>query len=121
MSWSSENVTERRRAPRQRTLLAGTVREMNKTSTWSCTVRNISENGARLEVANASWLPNHFDIEIIARDLRQPVRVVWRDGGLLGVSFKPDETGKSRLMTDQVIDLQAERERLRKRITDLSS
>ncbi len=121
MSWPSENVTERRRAQRRRTLLGGTVRELNKTSTWTCTVRNISENGARLEVGNSSWLPNHFDLEIVARDMRQPVSVVWRDGGLLGVVFKPDEMGKSRLMTDQVIDLKTERERLRRRITDLSS
>ena len=97
------------------------MRELNKTSTWSCTVRNLSEDGARLEVANSSWLPNHFDLDVIARDMRQPVRVIWRDGGLLGVTFKPDDARKGRLMSDQVISLQAERERLRRRITELSS
>jgi hypothetical protein len=121
MSSQPTPTQERRKTPRQRTLLAGTVRELNKMSTWSCTVRNICEGGARLEVANTSWLPNQFDLEIASRDMRQPVRVIWRDFNLLGVVFKPEDRRAGIRSKDQIIYLEAERERLRQRVTDLTS
>ena len=83
-------------------------------------VRNMSTQGARLEVANTFWIPNHFELEIGVRDLRQPVEVIWRDGSLLGVAFKdiPAALGKQGL--DELYSLRLEREHLRRRVTQLS-
>lgn len=121
MSTQSNPTPERRKTQRQRTLLAGTVREPNKTSTWSCTIRNICEDGARLEVSNTSWLPNQFDLEIVSRDMRHPVRVVWRNLGTMGVVFRPVDRRVSMQIGDRVISLAAERDRLCRRVTDLTS
>lgn len=121
MSTQPNGAPERRKMPRQRTLLGGTVRELNKLSTWSCTVRNINDNGARLEIANTSWLPNQFDLEIASRDMRQPVRVIWRTMNQVGVVFRPEDRRLGVQTRERVVYLEAERLRLRRRVDDLTS
>jgi hypothetical protein len=121
MSDKVGDAPERRKTPRQRTLLSGTVRELNKNSTWSCTVRNLCDDGARLQIANTSWVPHQFDLEIASRDIRQPARVIWRDEGNLGVVFRPVDRRASMRLGDRVISLSAERDRLRRRVDDLTS
>ncbi len=82
------NDEEHRRSLRRRTFLAAVARQPNKLSTFQCTVRNLSETGARLEVSNGAWLPEAFDLDIPARALRRPARVVWRQAAQAGVHFE---------------------------------
>lgn len=121
MKFISGVSEDRRKSPRNRTFLTATVRELNRTSTWSCTVRNICDDGARLEVANSSWLPNQFDLEVMSRDMREPVRVIWRREDALGVAFRPVDRRVSRQLGERVVNLADERDRLRRRITDLTT
>jgi hypothetical protein len=52
-----------------------------------CRVVNLSETGAKLAVAPGTLLPERFSLGIGIRRPR-PVRVVWRNGGELGVAFE---------------------------------
>lgn len=110
---------ERRQSLRQRALLAGVLVEPNKSSTWSCTIRNISEGGARLGIADANWVPLAFGIEIAARDMVRQAEVVWRTPDTIGVKFKvaPAEETRSLSMLNK---LRHERELLQRRISQLS-
>lgn len=116
----SGSVADRRRVPRQRTLISGTLRESNRMTTWSATIRNLSEEGARIEVANAFWIPNSFELEISARDMRRPAEVIWRNGTLLGVAFRPAPATCGKQAEDQLSTLRLEREYLRRRVSQLS-
>ena len=82
-------MTEERRATiRHRTLKGGRVVTNAGYSTYDCTVRNMSDAGARLRVASIIGIPDAF--ELAMDDGRNiDCRVVWRTETELGVSFVP--------------------------------
>ena len=52
-----------------------------------CIVRDLSSKGAKLEVRfNAPPVPDRFELNI-PQALKQPCRVVWREGRQIGVRF----------------------------------
>lgn len=51
-----------------------------------CTIRNISETGAKLEVASVAGIPRTFDL-VVDGIAPQPCFVVWRSLKELGVQF----------------------------------
>ena len=77
---------ERRKAPRHRTLKAGSIR-FNRAGSIDCRVRNLSVAGAMLEVAGQLGIPDEFALVIAADRFRQNCRVVWRMPTRLGVAF----------------------------------
>lgn len=77
---------ENNRAPRQRTLKAGTIEFSG--STIDCVVRNISETGAALEVASPVGIPAEFNLAISGNIAKRPCRVVWVKDQRIGVAFK---------------------------------
>jgi hypothetical protein len=51
-----------------------------------CVVKDLSDTGARLQVANVLSIPDHFELQIPgARSVQ--VTVVWRKGRMMGVRF----------------------------------
>jgi hypothetical protein len=121
MSAFENGVThERRKSQRKRTLLTGMVRELNKTGTFSCTVRNLCDDGARLDLGNSAWVADQFELDIASHDRREPVRVVWRRFDAVGVMFRPQDRRVGIRTQERVVYLEAERERLRRRVTDLT-
>jgi hypothetical protein len=51
-----------------------------------CTVRDISERGARLIVASVVGIPDSFDLAISGAPVRQ-CRLIWRKPEQIGVAF----------------------------------
>jgi len=78
---------ERRRSPRQRTLLGGVVAFNGRRSTLDCTIRNLSDHGALMILSDAVALPEAFDIEIPSRQRQYPARLKWRNGNRIGIAF----------------------------------
>lgn len=111
---------ERRRSPRRRALMAGVLHEPNKCSTWSCMIRNLSDDGARLEIANAFWVPNEFGIEITARNSHQLAEVIWKDAAAIGVRLRPlpEDPGSGSL--GKLNRQRQARQSLQQRISDLT-
>ena len=57
----------------------------------SCLITDISEDGARLELANSEDLPSHFDLLLpVYADIvdRRAVELRWQHGRMLGVRFE---------------------------------
>jgi hypothetical protein len=55
-------VEEKRIAPRQRVLKAGFIVISEKAPKLECTVKNLSDTGAGLQVSTTFGLPRHFDV-----------------------------------------------------------
>lgn len=80
-------MQDRRKISRPRTFFGGTIAFNKRCSTISCTVRNMTDAGAKLAFANTGTVPNHFDLIIRARDTDIPARVIWRNDNEAGVTF----------------------------------
>jgi hypothetical protein len=81
-------MTERRKSPRLRTFLGGHIRFNRNNSTLDCMVRNLSDDGALLQISDTVALPHAFDLEIPNRERCYPARVQWRDGQRIGIAFE---------------------------------
>jgi PilZ domain len=53
-----------------------------------CTVQNITNGGACLQVANTYGVPETFELTFEQGRTRRPCRVVWRSADELGVAFE---------------------------------
>ena len=78
--------SERRLFPRRRALRGGRMVFNSASSTINCTLRNISDAGARLDVASVLGVPDVFDLKLEGQP-RRSCEVVWRNSGAIGVVF----------------------------------
>ena len=79
-------MDDRRTYLRQRVLKTGSIR-FNRAAGISCTVRNMSEGGACLEVASPFGIPDNFTLIIESEDVLRPCRVAWSNSSRIGVAF----------------------------------
>jgi hypothetical protein len=90
MSTQTDHTSEhenRRQAERHRTLKHARIILNNGNSTFDCTIRNISVNGAMIEVAAPIGIPNRFELAL-GTDIHGPACTVrWRTDRVIGVSF----------------------------------
>jgi hypothetical protein len=77
---------ERRGSPRRRMLKQARVL-LNDRATLDCTIRDMSETGARLVFGAAMQLPETFTLLCVSAETRFDVRVAWRKGLAVGVAF----------------------------------
>ena len=78
-------MDEHRIAPRRRTLKAGTIEFGG--GAIDCTVRNMSDTGAALEVVTPFYIPDRFTLTVRSDQIRRPCHIVWRKDRLMGVAF----------------------------------
>lgn len=77
---------ERRRHHRNRTLKGGRIVTNDGHSTFDCTVRNLSEEGAKLIVASIIGLPQRFRLSLLdGRNFE--CEIIWHTETELGVRF----------------------------------
>jgi PilZ domain-containing protein len=81
-------MTEQRRHPRHRTLKGGRIVFNHGSSVISCTVRNLSDGGACLQVATSVGIPDDFDLVIEPERAPRPCHVAWRAEQRIGVAFR---------------------------------
>ena len=79
-------MDERRKESRRRTLKAGTI-AFNRAGGISCTVRNVSDAGANLEVVSPVGIPDDFTLVIESDHVLRQCHVRWRTGNRIGVTF----------------------------------
>lgn len=79
--------TTERRAVRRRVLKSGTIAYSDRFKTLSCTVRDLSEGGARLRVDNPMFVPTHFELLVEQDGFEADCEIVWRADKDLGVRF----------------------------------
>jgi hypothetical protein len=81
------DMTERRRATRQRSFLRGCICFNNRHSGADCLIRDISEGGARLIFSNIVNTPDVVDLHIPHKEQMLRAHVQWRRGDEVGVTF----------------------------------
>ncbi|MDE2444855.1 MAG: PilZ domain-containing protein [Alphaproteobacteria bacterium] len=81
-------VEENKRiATRQRVLKGAKLVSMNKWMVTDCTIRDLSETGARIICGDQMAVANEFRLFIPSENSVRDARVVWRRGELIGVIF----------------------------------
>ena len=82
--------SEQRGGHRQRALKAAKV----VLSDWTmidCTLRDLSDKGARLVFDGPTSLPKEFRLTVVAASTIRPVRLLWQRGLSAGVAFAGPE------------------------------
>jgi hypothetical protein len=79
-------VAEKRATPRSRTLKSGTI-SFDRAAGIDCVVRNISDEGACLEVTSPLGIPEEFKLVIKPDGLFRECRIMWRSAKRIGVRF----------------------------------
>ncbi len=98
MSEAGDSRPERRRWPRKRVLKRGKILYFDRPSVIDCTIRDVSEGGARLVCSQAGLLPKEFYLVFVIEKEMRKARIVWRTAEELGVEFTaPQEPAKLKL------------------------
>jgi PilZ domain-containing protein len=79
-------MSEKRTAPRHRVLKRGTL-AFSGGGVIDCTVRNLSERGARIDIANPVGVPQVFTLLIEADHFKRRCHAVWSSERQIGVAF----------------------------------
>ena len=79
-------MLERRKLARSR-VLKGAKLVVGSTSTIDCVVRNVTNVGARIEIANTIELPDSLGLSFNGGFTVRPCRVAWRSVTETGVQF----------------------------------
>ena len=79
---------EQRRSFRYSTRCRASIEFDDHTSPLSCTLLDVSEGGARIEVASPHRLPEEFSL-ILAEDAAnvRRCRIIWRADNEIGISY----------------------------------
>jgi len=78
-------MSEKRRAPRLRTLKGGLIL-FGTAPAFDCTIRNMSTIGALLLI-NPIGIPDEFTLVIKPEMVKRSCRVAWRSADKIGVHF----------------------------------
>ena len=81
-------IAERRPKTRKRVLLTGIIAYDDGAHSFHCTIRNLSESGARLAVTNNALFPSDFYLINIRDRVAYDAKLVWNKRGEIGVTFK---------------------------------
>jgi hypothetical protein len=110
---------EARRSLRVRTFLQARVTYGDGAMSTSCTVNQLSDVGARLNISGACSLPETFEVAIPQRNIARRARLVWRKDDQAGVDFIDDEEDRRTPAADpagRIKELEAENAKLKAQI-----
>ena len=115
---------------RKRCFMTATISFNKGLTTCACVIRNLSESGARLDVASPLALPTFFHLYIPAQQKQRYAELKWRSDSEAGIEFRDeglaaeaapkhqDQSGVS--LSRRIRELEAEIVRLQNRITQLT-
>lgn len=117
-------MTERRSAPRQKSLLQGRIYYNGRRSSTDCLIRDITETGAHLKFSGTVTVPEVFELYIPNKQDSFRARVIWHRGEDIGVEFEttaphvdsPRLAPSDASLEDRVSKLERELAALRRRL-----
>jgi hypothetical protein len=84
---------EKRLSPRRNTMIPARI-AFGSAQRWrDCIIRNLSDSGAKLEVATVVGIPDRFDL-LVEGHRPQQCRVAWRALKEMGVEFVLPENAR---------------------------
>jgi two-component system cell cycle response regulator len=81
-------MDDKRKIPRRRVLKEGKIVFADGLRVLDCTIRDMSEEGARLLIANTVGLPDNFQLFEKASGMLYPASIAWRQQNAVGVHFE---------------------------------
>jgi hypothetical protein len=97
-------MNEQRAHQRIRSYLRGEIVHSGGRIRLECTVRDLSPEGARIQVARDIALPDPFELYIPQRGLAEKSHIVWRHGDETGVHFVHDPSAAEKSVVTPVSD-----------------
>lgn len=85
--------TNRRRDLRRRVFKGAVVLMGDGQVVFDCTIRNLSDRGAKIEVEQPTDIPDEFELALPSMHRVAPAKAAWRKGREIGVEL----TGQWRL------------------------
>jgi hypothetical protein len=85
---TADRPAERRPKSRRQVLLTGIIASLAGDSSLDCTIRDLSETGARVVAAKGAQVPSHFYLINIRDRVAYEARLVRSEGPEAGVLFK---------------------------------
>ena len=83
----TEGPPERRRKSRKRSLLGAIVIYADGKFSFDCTIRSLSETGARIAISKTAQLPTRFYLINIRDGVIYDATLCWHNGEEAGVEF----------------------------------
>lgn len=80
-------MSENRVSPRSRTFLPARIEISELGTVANCTIRDISDHGARIQIDSELTLPSSFTLHIPRFERIVRVSLKWRRGDRIGVEF----------------------------------
>jgi PilZ domain len=85
-------MLDRRQSARNKVIYGGVVEIGEHGATRDCVVRNISDNGARIEFSNVVKLPKEqMSLTIARRGRSFLAQIIWWRDNFVGVAFRSDD------------------------------
>jgi hypothetical protein len=81
---------EKRSARRQRMLKDGKIITKNERSVIDCSIRDISDTGAKIRCGDQVAVPKEFQLFLPQSRFFREARTVWRRGNEIGIVFTGD-------------------------------
>ncbi|MBN8534565.1 MAG: PilZ domain-containing protein [Rhizobiales bacterium] len=97
-------MNEQRAHQRIRSYLRGEIVHSGGRIRLECTVRDLSPEGARIQVARDITLPDPFELHIPQRGMAEKSHIVWRQGDETGVHFVHDAAASPKSAAPQSTD-----------------
>jgi hypothetical protein len=86
---------EHRKTIRHKALKGGRIVFNGGHASVDCTIRNVSESGARLHVDSVLGVPEEFTLMFADGSAPRECLVKWRNPSAIGVEFKPADPSTS--------------------------
>jgi len=90
-------------APRTRTFLKGVVLYDNRRVSIECTIRDLSDTGARIAFPSPITIPDRIELFIPQKNRTYLADVKRQDGSDVGVAFRDQRSGEQRREADAAI------------------
>jgi hypothetical protein len=100
--------TEARRSKRARTFLHARISYGDGAISTECTVNQLSDVGARINVASSVVLPDIFEMTVPQKGISCRAKLIWRKDDQVGVDFVDDrEAAAAPTIEDQLAKIKA--------------
>lgn len=120
------SMAEGRKSNRKRAILAGKIIYNDLSTSVDCLIRNISEEGAKIEIGETMILPARFQFLVPQHGRTYKARIAWRQDNEVGLEFSSEMIGGRDVnctddLASRLRELEGENALLRKRVIDLKS
>ncbi len=113
-------MQDRRQQPREKVLYGGVVKAEGADTTKDCVVRNLSENGANIELGNISSFPKgQISLSIARKGRSFLAKVIWWRDNFVGLAFNGETPEPVSDLEQRLRRSEAKKRALQRRIKEL--